>query len=85
MASAMMPSHGGAVDSVRSVDTSLYVTSGLALWASLPSVIVLLIGFPIVRRLRLDRLDVALVAAGLAGLTVLIAVFAGNLGEWYVD
>lgn len=69
----------------KSANSALYITSGLAMMASLPSVAVLLFALPIVRRLRLDRIDVGLIVSSVAGLLLLFIVFSGNLGDWYVD
>lgn len=69
----------------KSANSALYTISGLALLASLPSVVALSVGLPIVQRLKLNRLDVGLIATGVAGLCILYMVFAGNLGDWYMD
>ncbi len=63
----------------------LYISSGVLILASLPSVVTLSIGLPMVRRLRLTPVDFGLVVLGLVGLAVLYVVFAGNLGDWYMD
>ncbi len=64
---------------------ALYLASGLAMLATLPSVGTLLIGLPAVRRLRMTRVDILLIALAIIGALVWVDVFAGALGDWYMD
>ncbi len=66
----------------KSANSALHLAAGLALIASPPSTVGLVALTALSGR---NRFDVAAVVASLVGMAALIAVFSGDLGDWYMD
>jgi len=82
-ATGVWPSYGSPDPSTA--NAWLYRATLAAYLLSIPSIVTLGVGLPIVRRLRLERTDVAAMLIGLVGLGFLVFLWSGNLGSWVAD
>lgn len=69
----------------KSANSVLYIATGLGLLATLPSLGALTVGLLAARKGRLTRSDLSLLLLGAFGFVVLMLLFRGRLGDWYMD